>query len=113
MELWIRNQDNDCLNKVDNISVIDNRVVMIANQGRMTLGKYKTKERALEVLDEIQDKIKTLLYLKPNALLRLDDIKAAKAYFEELNKQEFITCDNSFEIVPISTHVVVYEMPKG
>lgn len=57
MELWIRSQDRLYLNIVSNIAVIDNRVEMLANQGRMALGRYKTHERALEILDEIQDMI--------------------------------------------------------
>lgn len=60
MELWIRSQDRLYLNMVSNIAVIDNRVEMLANQGRMALGRYKTHERALEVLDEIQDLMRSL-----------------------------------------------------
>ena len=112
MELWIRSQNKRYLNRVDNISVLDYRVIMLANQGRMTLGVYKSKERALEVLDEIQSKIKPLLYLKPSTHLRLEDIEGGKKYFEELNNLEFITCDKNFEIIPFSSNVVVYEMPK-
>lgn len=56
MELWIRSQDKTSLTKIDNICVVDNRIVFIPNNhnGRVTLGTYKTNARALEVLDEIQ-----------------------------------------------------------
>ena len=64
MELWIRSQDKELIQKV-NIGIMylkdaTNRDC-IANRDNETgfsiLGEYKTKERALEVLDEIQDMI--------------------------------------------------------
>lgn len=58
MELWIRSQDRESLIKADNLGLFGNRIVFIPNRptgGRMTIGRYKTEERALEVLDEIQD----------------------------------------------------------
>lgn len=60
MNLWIRNSDKDILIEANNFFVNgNNEIVSFTNigNGRMTsiLGKYKTKERALEVLDEIQD----------------------------------------------------------
>lgn len=60
MELWIRSQDKRILQKVDNIYLnanYDNRRIC-TNDSRdyeSDLGEYKTKERALEVLDEIQE----------------------------------------------------------
>ena len=66
MELWIRSQDKINLVKVRKISVNyqDNKQIianympeLYENSGEYyeILGTYKTKERALEVLDEIQD----------------------------------------------------------
>lgn len=58
MELWIRSQDRGSLIKADNLGLFGNRIVFIPNRptgGRMTIGRYKTEERALEVLDEIQE----------------------------------------------------------
>lgn len=74
MELWIRNQNKDRLVKCDNIDILDRNqmkcvsnilnnikiepfemdIMLIANDS-INLGTYKTKERALEVLDEIQN----------------------------------------------------------
>ena len=56
MELWIRSQDKECLMKVNRIdydySALMHRIIV---NGYQTLsGLYETKERALEVLDEIQ-----------------------------------------------------------
>ena len=125
MELWIRSQDRTDLVKVNVLWIMDNQIWMevpfYENHKKIglsvtgnnhKLAEYKSKERALEVLDEIQDKIKTFLYLKPKTLLRLDEIKSAKRYFEKMNGVDFITCDSRFEIEPITTNAIVYEMPK-
>lgn len=65
MDLWIRSQDKEELIKINSrlfIRHIENVGYSIMNDlcvddGFITLGTYKTKERALEVLDEIQNKI--------------------------------------------------------
>ena len=58
MELWIRSQDKTTLINTRRIDVDDNNII-VWDEGRYAseiyLGIYKTKERALEVLDEIQD----------------------------------------------------------
>lgn len=65
MELWIRNQDKMNLVKIRQISLnYQNNKQIIANyipelyensgEYYELLGKYETKERAIEVLDEIQ-----------------------------------------------------------
>jgi len=58
MELWIRSQSKQSLIKVENISLeIKKDNVIFITSGEWRLGTYKTKERALEILDEIQKKI--------------------------------------------------------
>ena len=65
MELWIRSQDKRILQKVDNVYLnanYDNRRIC-TNDSRdyeSDLGEYKTKERAFEVLDEIQKNIERI-----------------------------------------------------
>ena len=63
MELWIRSQDRRILQKVDNIYLNANydnkRICSFIDGDEMELGTYETKERALEVLDEIQQNIET------------------------------------------------------
>ena len=62
MELWIRIQDKDALRKIntglylreDLSDYAEGNVWFIVSSGDK-LGEYKTKERALEVLDEIQN----------------------------------------------------------
>ena len=57
MELWIRSQNKEGLMQIDNICCMENRIVFIAltRPGRITLGTYKSRERALEVLDDIEN----------------------------------------------------------
>lgn len=65
MELLIRSQNKEILIKIDNLQIdndiFDNEDDFIIYGGKKyekiayILGKYKSKERALEVLDEIQE----------------------------------------------------------
>lgn len=66
MSIWVRSQDKEFLMKVDNtnlgIDVDTNEPTRIftfvdGTVTSFTLGTYKSKERALEVLDEIDSKI--------------------------------------------------------
>ena len=67
MELWIRSQDKTQLAQITGLLLNDNEIRGFTNyhQNYYELGTYKTKERALEVLDEIQailsPKLKTTL----------------------------------------------------
>lgn len=59
MDLWIRSQDRRISQKVDNIFLNANyenkRISSLVDDYEVELATYKTKERALEVLDEIQE----------------------------------------------------------
>ena len=56
MELWIRSQDRIFLRKVNTIGIVEDRDFWSIDENlTVSFGKYKTKERAIEVLDEIQD----------------------------------------------------------
>lgn len=60
MNLWVRSQDKRILQKVDNIFLdanYEDKRISTYDGDNVELGTYKTKERALEVLDEIQDKM--------------------------------------------------------
>jgi hypothetical protein len=60
MKLWIRSQDRMTLCKCNNIYIDDEWVSpYYIKDDTLTLGKYLTKERALEVLDEIQNILET------------------------------------------------------
>ena len=58
MELWIRSQDKRDLIKTDFLYIAEDKENNIAYIGDKIAGhiaEYKSKERALEVLDEIQN----------------------------------------------------------
>ena len=71
MELWIRSQNKTILSKVHDLVIREDR-----NENNKTnyfivdtytLGIYKTKERALEVLDEIHQRLLDLQTLEIDA----------------------------------------------
>ena len=57
MNLWVRSQDKENLILIKNpICVYDNKIIYKESASYIiTIAEYKTKEKALEVLDEIQD----------------------------------------------------------
>ena len=59
MNLWIRSQDRTTLIRSYEIYIAEhsNSYVIRAKRTSHILGAYKTIERALEVLDEIQDEL--------------------------------------------------------
>lgn len=59
MELWIRTQDKETILKTDRLDYdfSDGHHRIMANTFETLIAEYKTKKRALEVLDEIQNKI--------------------------------------------------------
>lgn len=74
MELWIRSQDKECLVKISNIQYVlrketncgistEYHYIGTYYDNLKILGTYKTKERILEVLDEIKRLITDLQYL--------------------------------------------------
>lgn len=76
MNLWVRSQDKRILQKVDNIFLDANhedKRISTYDGDSITLGEYKTKERAIEILDEIQEymnfdiklKLETCIYEMP------------------------------------------------
>ena len=101
MELWVRSQDKEALIKVDKIFYWNTCPEMpntgkhylgnkewVGNADYTKLGEYKSKERALEVLDEIQHSF--------------------------TSKRGMITSQsaNSIEFIPYNDQIVIYEMPK-
>lgn len=101
MELWIRSQSKEELIKVHNISINkDNYILgnLISDDNKSIcdywiLGMYDTKERAFEVLDEIQNK-----------LLKSKYDKAMEGYGKHTD------CKDT--LIEISSSTYVYEMPK-
>lgn len=66
MNLWIRSQDRTTLIRSYEIYVSEqcNRYLIRAKRTSHILGSYKTFERALEVIDDIQDKLANCTFAK-------------------------------------------------
>lgn len=63
MELWIRSQNKRNLMKVEDIVAEDNYIeIYKQNEDSTRVGEYKTKERALEVLDKISKLVENAMY---------------------------------------------------
>lgn len=64
MDLWIRSQDKKSLRIVSNINIIheDDKFFICNYTGiaNIKLGKYEYEKRALEILNEIQEKIRMI-----------------------------------------------------
>ena len=102
MELWIRSQDKESIIKIENISIdSENYIIgnLISDDNKSIcdywrLGHYETKERALEVLDEIQSII-------------------IGKYMCNINLEEaFSKIGNEEDIAKLLKQMAVYEMPK-
>ena len=84
MNLWIRTRDRAGILKCEKLYIqVLNGEFYILNENEFPLGTYKTRERALEVLDEIQDILISSEYMN-------------------INNDEVMTCGSC----------KVYEMPK-
>ena len=94
MNLWIRSQNKQSLLKPVSISLdnLKSSIFGYYNDDHYeVLGKYKTEERALEVLDEIQDFIST-------------KIREGKFGYEEV--------DLILKSQIVNNMSKIYEMPK-
>ena len=97
MELWIRSQSRHNLMKVNDIVAEDNQIVVYKESENSTIvGKYKTKERALEVLDEIQN----ILNLKD---MYKNDKELVLKGWENVDAEQ---------VKIVRQQISVYEMPK-
>jgi len=104
MELWIRSQDKMVLRKVEAIGIYNHHDGNCSiSLGFTDFGYYK-KERALEILDEIQKLLKPIITTTEYECKCKEDLK---------NKMKFnlgIAPTTKTEIKELSC--VVYEMPK-
>ena len=137
MELWIRSQDKYTLIKAENIKIIETKGLkeklensilsclsdmeqvksylkdgysILADENNV--GVYESKERAMEVLDEIQSKLKGTFLLKMKDEKYSKYIEDGKKYLENLNGIGIVTGDACFDIEPINKNIYVYEMPE-
>ena len=99
MELWVRSQDRTFLRKVNTIGIVEGRDFWSIDENlTVSFGKYKTKERALEVLDEIQNILKPQLIIKNSGKII--------GSFEDTLVREGAT----YKLKELSTYV--YQMPE-
>ena len=89
MNLWVRSQDKECLTNISNIQYIyKNNMHGLGTyyDNLKVLGTYKTKERAIEILNEIQD---------------------------ELISSDFMPIEKNEEVVLTCGSAKIYEMPEN
>lgn len=112
MKLWIRTQDKRELKEVEalwlssdkvynhnNFNMYEETKTVYTVVGDETLlGKYLTRERALEVLDEIQ-----------NALVGKVVVETKQS---KIKKEDGILEAQPINIKPLNQNFVVYQMPK-
>lgn len=97
MELWIRSQDKKKLHSVKHLELDNNETGIFIADTYTLLGKYATKERALEVLDEIEKVLHPFVYLD-NGIIT--DSSNGMIYRDKKTNQ----------LIEFSTYV--YEMPE-
>ena len=117
MDLWIRSQSKHTLIQIKSVYVNDDDnncedVMGLCSTGHMRLGKYKSKERALEVLDEIQNKMNPKYFYKTNCLMKPEQLEKMETILQQKYNADFIVGSASDEIEPLSNDVLVYEMPE-
>ena len=108
MELWIRSQDKERLTKATDIRLgyFNNNDNVWIIEDCDELGRYKTKKRALEILDEIQNILMPKTILNFDDIVKQDDVRRFKEAFYE-NEPIIL---NKATIEHLDTYV--YEMPK-
>lgn len=94
MELWIRSQDRETLMLANyfEIEQRDKNFLIMARNGDpyfdQCLGLYKTKKRALEVLDDIEDKLINCTFAKKqNGLGEVLDFMPNSIYVYTMPKE--------------------------
>ena len=105
MELWIRSQDKECLVKISNIQYIYKNYIHGLGtyyDNLKILGEYKTKERAIEVLDEIEKLIKPITIFQ--------NCQVDKSTIEKIKETGYCMVNNDARVEQISQ--VFYQMPE-
>lgn len=113
MELWIRSQDKSTLKCVKDVycncnnEILVNRNVIDEDYCDFDLmGKYETRERALEVIDEIQNLLVPDIKLLSKKINKdqEDDLSDLKTLFSVIQP------DGELQIHQL--HNVIYQMPQ-
>lgn len=107
MNLWVRSQDKRILIKVDNVFLNANydnkRISTYDGDSDTTLGEYKTKERAIEVLDEIEKLIKPITIFQ--------NCQVDKSAIEKIKEIGYCMVNDDARVEQISQ--AFYQMPEN
>ena len=122
MKLFIRSQDRNKLMEAEEL-IIKEVVKTDANNvngykqevvgcnvlvGDIVVALYKTKERALQVLDEIQNALVGKVIVETKAMIKQKDKEALKEMVEE----KTIVKSPAVDIKTLNQNCVVYELPR-
>lgn len=117
MELWIRSQDKSTLSKITEIS-FDNDFIMGKNDNQVYayLGQYNSKERCLEILDEVQKiltRTGTFVFENVEPPQSKEELDALK---KKIDKDGMVFLFSEFgnkaECKLLPAPVVIYQMPE-
>lgn len=106
MDLWIRSQNKKRLDKVDSIEVYANSIFAKINDENKEIGRYKTDKRALEVLEDIQNKISGKFIIKSKMSLNEESENRLK----ERYGADYIFPPYLEEVQNLG--IMVYQMPE-
>lgn len=104
MNLWIRSQNKKCLIRASmfNLDNDETGIYCYSNEENFCLlGKYKSKERALKVLDEIQNILQPKMSVQP--IIEED-------WNPRYIHRHFVRNGTEVDVIELNTYV--YEMPE-
>ena len=118
MDLWIRSQDRTKIIKAPSIEIervykeeTRKDAFYLCVDSSFWVGQYNTEERALEVLDEIQELIlnSSKIWVESSCLSPVK--QKDQKYIKELVKGDTPILDERLKIKTTNIDTVVYEMP--
>lgn len=105
MDLWIRSQDGKLLKKAETLWILEYEERAEICHEWTTFGIYKTKERALQILDEIQNILQPIvIYHEP----KLD----YNNLIDAMSKDVCLHTTQQVEMELKQVGQIVYQMPK-
>ena len=108
MELWIRSQDRNVLMPINSKLELlyDEPEHILIISANTILGAYKSRQRVLEVLDEIQN------ILQPRVYMKAPLIDNPKDMIEDLTNGICLHTTQQVELELKQAGQFVYQMPK-
>lgn len=117
MKLWVRSSDKMQLTEINNLSfkqIINGCWNINGNYGAVSLGSYPTRERCLEIIDEIQkllgvaDPTKAFLNIECDELLDYIEVKE----IIKMARTEKVGYVPNGKVELIMPNVITYQMPE-